>query len=280
MTTRYTSAPAADLDGIQSVIDIAQQAAEPTALEAGRIYAVRTSGGGTQTLDLTGPEYTGQPARKHGTTTVRDATSFAAYFTKHAAPDTEVYADADRLTVTAVLDAHTATAPRWSGHRLTLHLRKTESWNQWLEHDGRLMQQEAFAEFLEDHLPELLEPSAADMLEIAQSISGATKVEWQNSTRLSSGQRQFQFVETVQAKAGQKGQLTIPEVFTIGLVPFEGSEGYKLTARFRYRISKDGGLTLGYKLERPGDILRTAFADVVNAIGTDIEQPVMNGTPA
>ncbi|MCX5229712.1 DUF2303 family protein [Streptomyces sp. NBC_00233] len=280
MTTRYTSGPAADLDGIQSVIDIAQQAAEPTTLETGKVYAVRTAGGGTQTLNLTGPEYTGIPARKQGNTTVRDAESFAAYFEKHADTDTEVYADADRLTVTAVLDAHTATAARWSGHRLTLGLRKTESWEQWLQLDNQLMPQEAFAEFLEDHLPELLEPSAAEMLEIAQSIQGAAKVEWQNSTRLSSGQRQFQFVETVQAKAGQKGQLTIPEQFTIGLIPFEGSEGYKLNARFRYRITKDGGLTLGYKLERPGDVIRKAFGDVVTAIGEQIEQPIMNGTPA
>ncbi|XUM01260.1 DUF2303 family protein [Streptomyces venezuelae ATCC 10712] len=280
MTTRYTSAPAADLDGIQSVIDIAQQAVEPVALETGRVYAVRTAGGGTQTLNLTGPEYTGIPARKAGNTTVRDATSFQAYFDKHADASTEVYADADRLTVTAVLDAHTADLARWSGHRLTLHLRKTEAWGQWLEHDGRLMQQEQFAEFLEDHLPELLEPSAAEMLEIAQSIQGATKAEFQSSTRLSSGQRQFAFVETVTAKAGQKGQLTIPETFVIGLVPFEGSEGYRLTARFRYRLGREGGLTLGYKLERPGDVIRKAFADVVTAIGEQIEQPIMNGTPA
>ncbi|MFE0651381.1 DUF2303 family protein [Streptomyces sp. NPDC059534] len=279
MTTRYTSAPAADLDGIQSVIDIAQQAAAPAELELGKFYVLRTSGG-VQKVDLTGPEHTGIPARKSGSTTVRDATSFHAYFAKHSDDSTEVYADADRLAVTAVLDAHTADTARWSGHRLILGLRKTESWAQWLEHDGRLMQQEQFAEFLEDHLPELLEPTAADMLEIAQSIQGATKVEWQNSTRLSSGQRQFTYAETVQAKAGQRGQLTIPETFVIGLVPFEGSEGYKLTARFRYRITKDGGLTLGYRLERPGDVIRKAFGDVVEAIGTDIEQPIMNGTPA
>ncbi|MFJ6578413.1 DUF2303 family protein [Streptomyces sp. NPDC091368] len=280
MTTRYTSAPAADLDGIQSVIDIAQQGSAPAELELGKYYVVRTSGGGVQKFDLTGPEHTDIPARKSGSTTVRDATSFHTYFTKHSDADTEVYADADRLTVTAVLDAHTAAAARWSGHRLTLSLRKTESWAQWLEQDGRLMPQEAFAEFLEDHLPELLEPSAAEMLEIAQSIQGATKVEWQNSTRLSSGQRQFTYAETVQAKAGQRGQLTIPETFVIGLVPFEGSEGYKLTARFRYRITKEGGLALGYKLERPSDVIRKAFGDVVEAIGTDIEQPIMNGTPA
>jgi uncharacterized protein YfdQ (DUF2303 family) len=270
-----TTAP----NDVQQIITIAQQAAAPVALEVGKYHVVRTTDG-FRTVDLTTPEHTGVPARKAGTTTVRDAESFAAYFEKHADADTEVYADADKLTVTAVLDAHTATSARWSGHRVTLHLRKTESWAQWIEHDGRLMQQEQFAEFLEDHLAELLEPSAADMLEIAQSIQGATKVDWQSSSRLANGQRQFQFVETVQAKAGQKGQLVVPETFVVGLVPFEGSEGYKLTARFRYRLGRDGGLALGYKLENPGNTIRNAFADVVTAIGTEIEQPIMNGTPA
>ncbi|MFG2900940.1 DUF2303 family protein [Streptomyces zaomyceticus] len=266
-------------DNARTLIAFAQQAAAPVALEVGKYHVVRTADG-FRTVDLTTPEHTGIPERKVGSTTVRDAVSFAAYFDKHSDSDTEVYADADRLTVTAVLDAHTATTARWSGHRLTLSLRKTDAWDQWLRNDGQLMGQEAFAEFLEDHLPELLEPSAAEMLEIAQSIQGATKAEFQSSTRLSSGQRQFAFVETVTAKAGQKGQLTIPEVFTIGLVPFEGSEGYRLTARFRYRLNRDGGLTLGYKLERPGDILRTAFQDVVKTIGEQIDQPIMNGTPA
>ncbi|THA82763.1 DUF2303 family protein [Streptomyces sp. A0592] len=279
MTTRYTSGPAADLDGIQSVIDIAQQATVPAAMEPGKVYAVRTAGGGTQTIDLTGPEHTGTPARKHGTTTVRDAASFAAYFSKHSDADTEVYADADQLTVTAVLDAHTADEPRWSGHRLRLALRRTETWQQWLENDGRLLGQEQFAEFLEDHLPDLLDPSAATMLEIAQSIQAATKVDFQSGTRLATGERQFKYVENTTAKAGQRGDLTIPETFVVGLVPFEGSEGYRLTARLRYRIT-DQQLRIGYKLERPGDTLRTAFADVVTAIGADIAQPVMNGSPA
>lgn len=276
--TSYTSAPAAQLDGIQSVIDIAQQATEPSELEPGKYYTIATPRG-IEHVDLTGDRYKDQPTRKTGTTTVRDAPSFLAYWGKHSQDTSEVYADAERLTVTAVLDAHTATEARWSGHRLNLALRTTEAWNQWIINDGTTMGQEKFAEFLEDHLAELLEPSAADMLEIAQSFQAAVKVDFQSATRLSSGQRQFQYVETQSTKAGQKGQLTVPEVFTVGLVPFEGSEGYKLTARLRHRITPDG-LRLGYKLERPDEIRRTAFADVLKAIGEQISVPVLNGTPA
>lgn len=278
-STRYPATAATDLDGIQSVIDIAQQATEPARLEPGGYYVVRTNEGGLRTVDLTGPDHTGTPARKQGTTTVRDAVSFAAYFTKHADSSTEVYADAARLTVTAVLDAHASDSARWGVHRLTLALRETEAWAQWLALDGKLLGQEQFAEFLEDHLPELLVPDAATMLEIAQSIQATTKASFESGTRLQSGERQLRFTEETRASAGRTGQLTIPETFTVGLVPFEGAAGYKLTARLRYRIT-DAQLRIGYKLDRPGDTRRTAFQDVVTAIGGQIDQPVMNGVPA
>ncbi|NED73339.1 DUF2303 family protein [Streptomyces sp. SID9944] len=265
-------------DNAQTIVDTALRSAPPAELEPGKVYAFHTAGG-IHKVDLTGDEYKDQPSRKTGTTTVRDAASFLAYWDKHHDDSSEVYADSDRLTITAVLDANTAHSARWGGHRLHLALRETTAWKQWLRADGELMDQDAFAEFLEDHLPELLEPAAADMLEIAQSFQAAQKVDFQSATRLSSGQRQFQYVETTTAKAGQKGQLTVPETFVIGLVPFEGSEGYRLTARLRHRIGQTG-LRLGYKLERPDEIRKTAFADVLKTVSEQIGTAVMNGTAA
>lgn len=262
----------------QTIVDVALRSAPPAELTPGKVYAFHTPAGVHQ-VDLTGPKYKDFPDRKTGTTVVCDAASFLAYFGKHSDEHSEVYADAERLTVTAVLDANTIEGARWGGHRVSLELRATEAWQQWIAKDGALLSQEAFAEFLEDHLPELLEPDSATMLEIAQSFQAAVKVDFQSATRLSSGQRQFQYLETQSAKAGQKGSLEVPEKFVVGLVPFEGSEGYQLTARLRHRITQDG-LRLGFKLERPGDTLRTAFQDVVTAIGGVVTVPVLNGTPA
>jgi uncharacterized protein YfdQ (DUF2303 family) len=266
---------------LQAVIDTATAAAGPRELALGRVYAFRTPGG-IETVDLydTHREF---PRRKTGTTTVRDAVSFTALWTKHADADSEIYADADRFVITAVLDASTeeADGARWGTHRLGLSLRKTDAWNEWNRLDGEYLAQEQFAEFLEDHLGDLQEPSAADMMEIAQSVRGATKAEFSSGTRLQSGQRTFQYTETVNAAAGAKGQLTVPETFTIGLLPFEGlTEGYKLTARLRYRIGRDSGLTLGYKLNQPRDVLLAAFADVRKAISEQVDTPILNGTPA
>ncbi|PBC80155.1 uncharacterized protein YfdQ (DUF2303 family) [Streptomyces sp. TLI_235] len=268
------------VDNAQAIITTATRAASPSELEPGKVYGWLTPNGSVQQIDLTGDEYRDAPARKSGTTTTRDVASFLAYFAKHSDPDSEIYADAERLTITAVLDANMPGAARWGRHRLVLALRTTEAWRQWIERDGKLLDQAVFAEHLEDHTAELVSPPGAEMLEIAQSIQGATKAEFQSGTRLQSGQRQLSYIETTTAKAGAKGTLEIPETFEIGLVPFEGSAPYKLSARFRYRIENGGTLRLAYKLDRPGEVVKAAFADILAAVAEAIDQPVMNGSPA
>lgn len=267
-----------DIDNVKTIVDTALLGADPAELETGKFYVVRTPGGVHQ-IDLTGDQYKALPTRKTGTTLVRDAASFLALWGKHGDDASEIYSDADKLTVTAVLNANASDAADWGDHRIRLELRETDAWKQWARADGQLMPQEQFAEFIEDHLPEILEPAAADMLEIAQSISGTVKAEFASGTRLATGQRQLQYTETVAAKAGQKGNLVIPETFVVGLVPFEGSDGYKISARLRYRI-EGNGLRLGYKLDRPADVRAKAFTDVIERIRTDIDHPVLNGTPA
>lgn len=264
---------------VQPIAALAQQALAPKDVEPGRIYLVANANGDVRTIDLTGSEYTGTLTRKSGTTTVRDAASFLTYYAKHHDDATEVYSDVERLTVTAVLDAHQADTARFGGHRLTLGLRRTKAWSDWLELDGKLVDQDCFANFLEDQLPYLESPDAATMLEIAQSIKATTKAEFQSSSRLQSGERKFVFTEDVKASAGGKGDLAIPETFTIAVPPFEGADAYRMTARFKYRLDR-GQLALGYKLEQPEERAKAAFADVLTAIGEGVDTPILNGTPA
>jgi uncharacterized protein YfdQ (DUF2303 family) len=266
-------------DGVQAIIDTAQAAAGPVALETGKVHVLALGRGQHTLVDLTGDKYRDAPARKTGTTVVRDVPSFLAYYDKHHDDASEVYADAEQLTVVAVLDAHAIDGARFGRHRLVLQLRKTDTWTAWARHSGHLMGQEDFAEHIQDRLAGIIEPTAASMLEVAQSISATTKASFGSGVRLHSGERQLTYTEETTAKAGSKGQLTIPEWFTLGLVPFEGAEGYKVGARFRYRI-RDGHLTLGYKLDSPEDVLRTAFGDIRTLIDSGITEPVLNGTPA
>lgn len=266
-------------DNVQAIATLAQQALKPQEVEPGGIYLVATADGRVERVDLSGPEHTGEIARKTGRTVVRDAASFLTYWAKHHDDASEIYSDVEQLTVTAVLDAHAANSPGFGEHRLHLALRKTKAWEEWTAMDGKLLTQDQFANFLEDHLPNLVEPDAATMLEIAQSIKASTKAEFQSSSRLQSGERKFSFVEDTKASAGAKGDIAIPEVFKIAVPPFEGADAYSMTARFKYRIDR-GQLALGFKLEQPEERARAAFADVLTAIAEGVDAPILNGTPA
>lgn len=266
-------------DNVQTIAVLAQQALKPQQVEPGGIYLVATADGRIERVDLTGPEHTGEIARKTGRTVVRDAASFLTYWAKHHADASEIYSDVEQLTITAVLDAHAAAEPGFGEHRLHLALRRTKAWEEWTGLDGKLLTQDQFANFLEDHLAYLVDPDAATMLEIAQSIKASTKAEFQSSSRLQSGERKFSFVEDTKASAGAKGDIAIPETFKIAVPPFEGADAYSMTARFKYRIDR-GQLALGFKLEQPEERAKAAFADVLAAIAEGVDTPILNGTPA
>lgn len=267
-----------DIDNVQTIVTTATRAAAGQLLEVGHVYAFSTPGG-VQRVDLTGEEYKDQPSRKTGTTVVRDSAAFLAYYGKHHDANTEVYSDVEGLSVTAVLDANTADSARWGGHRLTLGLRTTKAWREWTGSSGKLMTQDDFAEFLEAHLPDLVDPDAATMLEIAQSIKASTKGQFESGSRLQSGARRLVFTEETTAKAGSRGQLDIPEVFKIAVVPFEGAIRYSVNARLKYRINRNE-LTIGYLLEQPEERVAAAFEEVVGLIAEGVDTPILNGTPA
>lgn len=265
---------------IEAVAALAREGTEPDALSTGEVYAYHL-GNKVEIVNLTGDEYRDTPRRKRGRVHVRDVPSFAEYWRKHSIGGTsEIYADREMNTVIGVLDAHAPDAPGWAGHRLVLNLHFSEAFKAWRTMDGRLMAQEDFAEFLDDNAADIRDPDAATMLEIAQTIQGTSKVDWQAGHRLTDGQRRIGYVETNTASAGKKGELAIPTQIVIGVQIFDGAEvAHALTARLRHRL--DGGhLRLMYKLDRPADVVSAAFDGAVAELGEACATAVLRGTPA
>jgi len=270
------------LDGtaVEAISALADSAAQAERLELGGYYAITSRDGSLHRIDLTGDEHRDRPKRKAGTVVVRDVTSFATYWAKHADPAaSEVYADRQERKVTAVLDAHREDVADWRGHRLVLGLRHSSAFTAWTGKDGQPMSQEQFAEFLEDNRVDIADPPAAAMLEIASSLQASTKAEFAAGIRLADGQRKLSYVEQTSASAGARGDLTIPEVITLHLPVFEGaSTADQLTARFRYRIN-GGKLALHYVLDRPADVVAAAFEGIIAEIADACTTPVLRGTP-
>jgi len=285
-----------DLTDTQAIIDVAKEAADPSPLgDDGRFFTVVTpEGGDLHIVDLEDhlDKYRDRPRRKTGTVNVHDAPAFIAYLSKHALPETEVWADLANQALVAVINAHegideladaitqTIEGPAgWGDHRAQLALRKTPAWVAWAKYDKQFLTQTTFAEHVEERLPDFAAPAGADMLELAQSFKAHSKVNFESSRRLKSGETTLEYREETEATAGKKGTIAIPDVFTLGIAPFDGTQGYKVNARFRYRIT-DGTLSLGYVLERPEDILRAAFDDIVTAVDGGITASIWHGTPS
>lgn len=272
---------------IGDIADLAFHAAGPQEVELGKYYTIAI-GGQLHKIDLTGDEYQTRPRRKKGTTVVRDVASFRDYYLKHHRRDvagsatSEVYASRDALKVTAVLDAPGAEDgdTGWAQHRAVLQLEQTTAFKAWNAYSGREMSQEEFATFLEDNRADIQSPPAAEMLEVAQSIQATQNVDFASGHRLSDGQRRIGYVETNTAKAGTKGELAIPAEIVLGLFVFKGATvADAFTARFRHRIN-GGQLRLMYKLDRPEDVVDSAFEGVIEEVAEQCQAIVLRGTPA
>lgn len=213
------------------------------------------------------------PRRSRGLVKVHDAASFvhAVKLRLGENPDypAVVYADEERMQLVAVLNDDYPDEPGWRDHRVELTLRPRPEWLHWRAKSGSFLDQEKFAEHIEEGLPELVNPSAADMLDLAQTFQASTSGRFKQSGKLASGAVQFVYEEDIEATAGVGGTLAIPEKLTLGVAPFFGSDRFEVTARFRYRL-KAGELTLGYILDRPLEVERAAFGTVRDTVATDL----------
>jgi uncharacterized protein YfdQ (DUF2303 family) len=239
-----------------AVIEVAINSTEPNELTPGKIYSLVTSTGNVETIDLSGDQYRDAPKRKTGTVT-----------------------DIDRALIEAVIDAHGSVVAGWRNHRIRYELRLTRPWETWAAVSGRMLGQVEFAELLEDNLATVARPDAAELLELAQTFTAKTEVNFKSGALLASGARELMYSEDVEASGGRSRKLTIPKEIVLGLSPFEGSSPVAVTARFRYRIN-DGNLRLGVVLDGMDEHLAAAFNEVVEDLAERIGHDIMHGRPA
>lgn len=283
MTT--TDMASSDPAGIRAVLDAGATLADPIVFDVDtdpQVYvAVVPNGYSIKQLTVDTTELQDRPRRKRGTVVVRDTTSWVQYWLKHATPTAEAYADAASARITGVLNANGGTdgSPEWGDHQVVLQLTRTPAFARWVEASGKWQSQHAFAEFIEQSLPEIQSPDAATMLELAQTFEATTGVEFQSSQRLSSSERRLVYRETIDAKAGQAGQIDVPTELSLLLQPYRGGPVVNVRAWFRYRI-RPSGLELCVVLDRVDDVLDVVFTDLSQELTDAIDgTPILQGSP-
>lgn len=256
----------------QAALDAGSNLASAKAIGA-HPYIVVPAGAEVQDAE----SYMPTPSRKRGTVTLNDVASFVGYVDSEKTDSTRIYGQYSPPSFTAVINDN-GKDPAWKDYRAVYTCPLSAEWKTWLGKSGVQMTQADFAAFIENNLPDVAIPPAADMLEISRSLEAKKKVNFASGIRLSNGQNELTYEEEVSGTAN-KGKLQVPEEFTIGIPVLEGGIKYAVVSRLRYRIQDGGKLTIWYELVRAHKILE----DAVQAVWTDIQNgtglTVLNGKP-
>lgn len=280
-----------DMDNdIAAAVIAGRQTAHPHELTRGGYWVVATPGG-VSTFDLTGDEYRDYPRRIRQKVEVSTTAAFCDYWTKHADADSECYADPDKRTVTAVLDAHhhaniltdDDARARWQQHTCKLTLTLSHPLKAWAARDGHLYGQEDFAEFLSEQRRYILDPPGADLVEMIQAFRATISAEFKSGFKVTNGQRQLAYTETVNASV-HANELPVPETLRLGLPVWRNdpaNTGHEFFAELRFRVNHGGPgkLGIGFKLIELPETLDEAFTAEVEKIGEHVGRSVMVGTP-
>lgn len=222
-------------------------------------------------------EFLSVPARRRGNTVFRDAASFCAAVALHAKEGASLlYGNPLAPSFKAVFNDHGTGAPGWRDHTATYSCPQSVEWKLWMGANKRQMNQEAFAQFIEDNAPDCVTPDAATMIEISRTLEAKKKVNFASAVRLSNGESELSYEEEISGTAS-KGKLKVPETFSIGIAVLEGGPRYAVHARLRYRIADKGVLTLWYDLDRPHKVLEDAAKEVWTEIETKTGFTILNG---
>lgn len=260
---------------IDAAIDVGMLAAQQRNIQ-GTPYVVVPEGAKVEKLE----SMMAYPSRKKGHVFLRDTASFIEIVNEQKDENTVLYGCYTDPVFVAVFNDHSGQSgsgmPGWRDHRATYNCPQSIEWKTWKAQSGKQMNQEQFAQFIEDNLPDIAQPPAADMLEISRSLEAKKKVNFASGIRLSNGQNQLTYEEEIQGTAA-KGTLQVPETFTLGIPVLEGGLRYAVEARLRYRIGEGGKLAMWYELVRPHKILEDAVHAVWSEIQDKTSMRVLNG---
>lgn len=214
------------------------------------------------------------PDRSRAVLKAHTAESFAGLVSRFSGPGAHIYVDRPAQSLVSILnDDDPANGPAWRDHRVVLDLHPTPEWEFWTKNQG-LGEQQKFAEVIEDGLEEIVSPSAADMLELAQSFQASISSKFSQQGRLTNGAVQFTYAEDINATAGANGTLEIPSEFKIRLAVYYGSAEVDMVARLRYRL-KAGALSIGYQLVHPERAVLDAFENIVEQALDRLDAPAV-----
>lgn len=187
------------------------------------------------------------------------------------------YCNGDPPRFVAVLDYHgimdqgegPAVQPRWCSHRANFTPQYSRAFRTWKEKNTASFTTAGFGEFIEENAPDIIDPPAARMMDIANNLTVAKNVDLRSHERLEDGSLMYHFAENVTGNVAlAKGPIDIPRVFRIRAPIFDGTPPVEFDVLFRYRADQENGVRMLYKIQR----MEAAVEEAVNKMAAEMER--------
>ena len=233
------------------------------------------------------------PMRKKGIIKLDDCRSFVKFFNEsNAEGQKAIYASLDPLKFTGILNDHIPTenpvgkndqdGANWRDFGCSYIPTFSKEWNVWTGKNRQPFEgNESFAVWLEDNLPDVIDPPNSRLLEIALNFRVNSNASFSNVKRLQDGNTDLTYSNAVEGSSSiSSGKVSIPETIRISIPVFQGrnAQAYEIEAKFRYTLT-GSVLKIRYELVRPHKVLEQAFNDMVDQIEADTKQDVLYGLP-
>lgn len=221
------------------------------------------------------------PVRRAGISKHLELESFIAYLNRFKQAPSVVWADPSAFRVLAVLDYHpegaVPTDAGWCGHRATYECPRSRQWKDWTAQDGVEHRQEAFGEFIEQHLDDTIAvegyPSGLQMLEIARYLVVHSKGVYERRIDPVTGTGML-----VCKDEHEESSTKIPRAFNIAIPVFEAGTPYRVECRIRFSM-RNGVPLFAFSMHQRADIERDAFMAVRTEVQEKTALPVFAGAP-
>lgn len=210
------------------------------------------------------------PYRQRGTDEVANAASLVEHIRRYASVPAAVplYADVEKEHVVAIYDDCTPALAAWRQHRVVLRLARHPAWSDWLKVHHKPVGQSDFADFLEDRMEDLVDPTTADLLEIVRDLRGHKGARWQSAYDPRTGDRTLTWAEETTMAGVRKGDVTVPETITLAVPLWQGEALTRIEARLRVRV-EEGTLAFVVVLPDPIKLHLDAMGAITARIAAD-----------
>ncbi|MEN6535693.1 MAG: DUF2303 family protein [Bryobacteraceae bacterium] len=256
-----------DTNQAETIADLARKASLVQSVDGsdGRRYLIVPDG--YEAKDVTDPHglFPRTPSYIKQRVEVQALDSLVDYVNAFKTDHTKLFADMMGNSITGLIDYHQEDQKAANvAHAVTMALPFSEEWKLWTGIDGKLMGQLEFARFLEENHPDIVQPNAAELIEIARDLHGARNIRLTKAVRTESDNESFTLDDDTTLASNKSGQkVEIPRQFTLSIPVYFGESAIDMTAFLRWKLDQQEGMKLGIKMWRPEHVRQAMFKQIV-----------------